>query len=426
MSTMTFVRRMCAATLLLPICALAQTAPEPSSSLAVPKAPDSLRTAIQSAWQRHPAARFADAERAAARARYDAARQPLYNPVLGATHDREGDERTDALGVSMEFDIGGKRRVRSAAAQARVDQAEAEARVQRRDFIRNWVQGWVDWSTTTRRVRTGERRLQLLGRFADLAVKQFRADDISGLERDLALLSRDEAQAEQATLVAERAQAEADLRAAGGDPQALASLDPAAAVLPPPAAISLDVSSLPDVQASDAAARAALREVDVARRNRIADPTFGVSAGRKDLGGGAIDDVVGVTFSIPLFVRNSYRAEVVAAQAEADAAKAGADIVRLAFDANRRRAIDSYAAAQVAWERWKGSRGTDVARREELLERSWREGELSTTEYLLQLNQTLDTQLAGAALEAQVWRAYVDYLAAAGQLERWIGLEGTP
>jgi len=44
----------------------------------------------------------------------------------------------------------------------------------------------------------------------------------------------------------------------------------------------------------------------------------------------------------------------------------------------------------------------------------------------VQLRQTLDTQLAGAELEARVWRAYTDYLAATGQLERWAGLDGTP
>ena len=90
------------------------------------------------------------------------------------------------------------------------------------------------------------------------------------------------------------------------------------------------------------------------------------------------------------------------------------------------RAIDTYAATQSSWTRWQASRGTDVERRTTLLERLWREGELSTSDYLQQLKQTLDTQLAGAELEARLWRSYADYLAATGQLERWAGLEGTP
>jgi cobalt-zinc-cadmium efflux system outer membrane protein len=61
-----------------------------------------------------------------------------------------------------------------------------------------------------------------------------------------------------------------------------------------------------------------------------------------------------------------------------------------------------------------------------LLERLWREGELSTADYLLQLKQTLDTQLAGADLEARLWRTYADYLAATDRLDDWAGLERTP
>ena len=172
---------------------------------------------------------------------------------------------------------------------------------------------------------------------------------------------------------------------------------------------------------------AAEREVTVARRNRIADPTLGAYGGRKrfDMGGPS-DNVIGVSVRVPLFVRNSYRAEVVAAQADADVAAADRDRVRIELEADRQRAIDTYAATQSSWTRWQASRGTDVERRTTLLERLWREGELSTSDYLQQLKQTLDTQLAGAELEARLWRSYADYLAATGQLERWAGLEGTP
>lgn len=382
--------------------------------------------AVVSAWQQHPAMRATDARRAVAQARLEAARQPLYNPSLNLGYDREGTDRTNTFGLSMALDINGKRRARVDAATSRVMQSDAETHVARRTFIRNWLASWAEWQTANERVRVGERRLQLLGRFQDLAKTQFAAGDISGLERDLAQLSRAEAQAEQAGLISERAQAEAALRALGSDPLAVANLQPGNMTLPPSSVIAARVDDLPDVQAGYAAADAAARDVEVAKRNRLGDPVVGVNSGRLRLPGGASDTVVGVTLSIPLNVRNTYRAEVVAARAEADAARADADQLRLAFASNQTRAVESYAAARSAWQTWQDNRGTDVERRASLLERSWREGELSTTDYLLQLNQTLDTQQAGAVLQAQVWKAYVDYLDAAGQLERWVGLEGTP
>lgn len=397
------------------------------ASAAEPSAPTPLRQAFQAAWQQHPAYRATEAQLAAAKARLDAAGQPLYNPELELNRDDEGPDTTSSAGLNLTLDLSGKRRVRRDAASARVDQAYAEARVRRRNFAQQWFSGWAELQAANARVATGERRLSLVSRFANLAEKQFAADDISGLERDLALLARDEARADQSQLQAEQAQAEADFRSVGGNARDLAALDLTTVALPAPEPPAADASTLPDLAAAEAAAAAADREVLVARRNRIADPTLGAYSGRKTYqGGGPTDNVWGVTVTVPLFVRNSYRAEVVAAQAEADFAQADLQRIQLELDANRTRAVNSYAAAFTAWNGWQRSRGTDVQRRAELLERLWREGELSTADYLLQLKQTLDTELAGAELQARLWRTYTDYLAATGRLETWAGLEATP
>jgi len=388
-------------------------------------APAPLRQAVRAAWEAHPESAQTEAILAAAQARLEAARQPLYNPEVDLDAEREGVDRTTTAGLSLTLDLSGKRRVRTDAASARLDQTIAEARVRRRDFTRQWFSSWAALQTAQQRVQAGERRVELVTRFAGLADKQFSAGDVSGLERDLALLARDEAEAEQSQLLAERAQAESEFRAEGGDPAAPVALTLPSDGLPAPNGVAPDVEASPDWQVAHAAATAAQREIDVARRNRIADPTVGLRGGRVDYGD-LRDNVVGVSVTYPLFVRNSYRAEVVAAQADADAAQADAQRVRLTLVAEQRRAVESYAAAQAAWQRWSRSRGTDTERRAALLEKLWREGELSTTDYLLQLKQTLETALAGDGLRFRLWHAFTDYLAATGQLERWSGLEGTP
>ena len=83
----------------------------------------------------------------------------------------------------------------------------------------------------------------------------------------------------------------------------------------------------------------------MARRNRIPDPTVGVRGGRVDYGN-VRDNVVGVSLNIPLFVRNSYHAEVVAAQADADVAIAEAQRIQLELTADRQRAVDDVGAVR--------------------------------------------------------------------------------
>lgn len=389
------------------------------------RAPAPVQEALQAAWQRYPGYRAAQAQLAAAQARRTAAGQPLHNPELEFAAEDEGPDRRATVGVDLTLDLSGKREARLEAADARLDLAVAEARVRERDFIRLWFTGWTGWLSARERLQTGEQRLALMTRFAELAEKQFDAGDISGLERDLAALARDEARSEQAQLIAEEAEAQARFRAVGGVP---GQLDALALGVPPPPPMLADPPlpvGLPEWQVAQAAVEAAEGDVLVASRNRRPDPTVGVSGGRIDYGN-VQDRIIGISVRIPLFVRNSYRAEVVAAQADVEAAAADAERIRLELAAGQQAAIESYRATQSAWASWQSSRGTEVSRREALLERLWREGELSTADYLLQIKQTLDTQLAGAELQARLWRSYVDYLAAVGQLTRWSGLEATP
>ena len=392
----------------------------------VPLAPSGIREALQNSWRQHPSFRATEAQLAASNARRDAAARPLYNPSMEFNVNDEGPDRTATAGINLTLDLSGKRRVRREAAEARVDQATAEARLTRRDFTRQWFAGWADLLTAIQRVGIGEQRLALVDRFADLADKQFAADDVSGLDRDLAALARDEAQVQQSQLEAEQADAQARFQAVGGAIDQTTSWELPTDAMPEPSAQQTGSrEEQPGWQVARSAALARSREVVVARRNRVADPTVGISGGRIDYGSFR-DNVIGVSLSVPLFVRNSYGAEVIAAQADADAADAEVEKVGLQLDVERERAISNYESSRSAWTRWQASRGTDVERRASLLERLWKQGELSTADYLLQLRQTLDTALAGAELEARVWRSFVEYLAATGQLERWSGLEGTP
>ncbi len=390
-------------------------------------APVSIRNAVHMAWRQHPDQRMAEAQLAAARARLEAAGSPIHNPELVVEREDEGPDTTATIGLALALDLGGKRRARQAAAAAVLSQAEAEARQRRSRFVREWLAGWIDLRAADLRQQLGERRLGLVERAATLAERQFAAEDISGLDRDLALLARDEVQARQSGWIAERAEAEARFRTAGGESGQLPGLS-----LPegtPPAPVEIDAATLqrlPEWRIAEAKAHAAEREVAVAQRNRTPDPVLGLRGGRVRYDNGLSDNVIGMSLSVPLFVRNGYRAEVVAARADAAAASAEAERSRTALIADSRRAVAGYAATRQAWERWRASRGTDVERRTGLLERLWREGELSTSDYLLQLDQTLDTAMAGIDLESRLWRNYIDYLAAAGQLERWVGLEDLP
>lgn len=389
-------------------------------------APPELRSAVAGAWTRHPESAAVQAVIDAASARADAASRPLYNPELELNADDEGPDRSATAAVGLTLDLSGKRKARTAAATAELDTAAALARLKRQEFGQIWVEAWAATSAAERRVALGKQRMELLTRSADLAERQFKAGDISSLDRDLALLTRDEAAATQANLLADLAAARATFRSVSVGPDAppqLPALGLSGAPLEPEALPS--VEALPEWTVAQSTVATTQAQVTVAERNRVADPTVTLRGGSIELADGARDNLYGISVSMPLFVRNSYRAELAAAKADARAATADLERLRYELEARAERASATYRAVREAWQQWRKSPGTDVQGRADLLERLWRAGEMSTADYLLQLDQTLNTALAGAELEGRLWVSFTDYLVATGRLEQWLGLDAS-
>src|SRR3546814_18467855 len=89
---------------------LQDTSVMPAPAASVPLAPEPLQAAVQAAWRDYPGSREADAELAAARARLDAAGQPLYHPELALAAADEGPDHTATAGKSFALNLSGKRR----------------------------------------------------------------------------------------------------------------------------------------------------------------------------------------------------------------------------------------------------------------------------------------------------------------------------
>ena len=399
------------------------TADPPSQSISTIS--PALREALRTVWDASPDVQAARAELEAARARARAADQPLYNPTLTVEAENADVDRRTA-GVGLELDLSGKRRARADEGQAQLRASEAVFEIARRDIAGRWLKAWSTTALAARQTEFGRRRVTLMQRFDDLAAQRFRVGDISSPERDLAGLALGEAQIQQAELIGNEAELRAKILAIAGD--ADTTLPPLPDALPPMAEeLTVRVpADLPELREARANVERSEAAIDVARRNRIPDPTVSLTGGRVRSGPvneRVTDRVIGVSVSIPLPLLNSGRAEVDAARADADAAAAGMKSKELALRASQRETKARYDALREAAIGFRSGRAAALEDRTALLEALWRAGEISTSDFLVQLKQSLDTALSGLDLESRTWQAWFDYLAAAGRLADWI--EGT-
>jgi len=176
--------------------------------------------------------------------------------------------------------------------------------------------------------------------------------------------------------------------------------------------------TLKQLRAEAAAARAT---VIIANRDRRPDPTIAVRGGKE-----ANDTLVGITVSIPLFLRNNFRAELDAANAEAlSAEQRYRNTLRRARSAMQ-AAAQRYKVTRSALGYWEKTGLTSLQGRLETLQRLWQSGEIDTTDYLVQLQQTLDTRISAVELRRASWDAWLAWLQASGTTEQWLGLSKAP
>ncbi len=406
-----------AACLLFAATLCAESAP-PTEAATVATIPPLLQGAVRTVWKSSPEVQAARAELDAAEARARAAAQPTYNPSISIeAENADVDRRTG--GVSLALDLSGKRRARTDLGQAQLRTSVAVFDGSRRDVAGRWLKAWASAALAARQSELGRHRVELMQRFDELANQRLKVGDISSPERDLAGLALGEAQAQQATLIGNEAAARAALVGIGGD--TLTSLPPLPASAPPTpiAWAPKPVDDLPELRQARARLESADAGIQVAQRARIPDPTVSLTGGQVR-SGPITDRVIGLNVSIPLPVFNTGRADVDAARADADAASASLQSRRLVLSASQQETRTRYEALRSATEAFRVGRAAAFEDRTALLEKLWRAGEIGTSDYLVQLKQSLDTALSGLELESQAWQAWFDYLNAAGRLTDWI------
>lgn len=348
----------------------------------------------------------------------DAASRPLYNPELSLDAENS-DTETRALGISQTLDWGGKRKARTALAESDRLVVEAQYLATRWAVTVELLDGLAQHQTGAERDALAQSRQQLMDEFASLAQRRFDAGDLAQVELDLARLASTDARIQRATAGAGLAEAR----------QAVRNLTPRSAVaqwptlpgalpmLPKSAEDSQSlVLALPEVLAARRQVETADAVVELRRRERRPDPTVTLAGGEEDG-----ETLIGLNVTIPLFVRNSFSHEVTAALAERSQAQQLADDVMQRAHARLVSAAERYDLSRGAWGDWASTGQASLSRQTEQLQRLWQAGELSTTDYLVQLTATLDVQESALDLREALWRAWFEWLWASGQVDAWLG-----
>ena len=373
----------------------------------------------------HPSVHAAEAAVDSAGYQLVAADKALYNPELEL--DAETAETDSAsIGLSQTIDWGDTRGARTEMAGSQKSAASFGLESTRWQIAEAFLSGLADYHTSQALKELAEQGNTLMQRSAKLAKQRFDAGDLNKVEVDLANLTYAQARFKRADAISRQAKATQNLISLSGNvdtnwPQlssALSDLEMPSPVLDEVTKaqqIEKTVQQLPQMRAILSRVKSAQANVKVQSGQGSVNPTIAFRAGKEEQ-----DTLLGLNLSIPLQVRNNFQAEVDAANAEMIQAESESIAAYRELKSRLEIAVVSYSLSREAWLAWQQSGADTLSEQIKLLERLWKAGELNTTDYLIQLNQALETKASAIEQRGRMWTDWSEWLTASGKIEQWL------
>jgi hypothetical protein len=336
----------------------------------------------------------------------------IYNPEISGDFGKEGPERTYTLGINQTIDRNNKRGSRTQQSKFYVLVANKNYQHLLQEKLAEALNALNDWQSINKQSQLIAQQEIQLENLLKLVKKRTINGDLGQLDAELAYLSLSQQFGQSARIHAQLKRVEAQIRELLPDwnnnninllkAQWQQAVDKNADVW---------VDSHPFVIAAKAQWNIAKLAAEIAHKNKKSDPTIGLEAGK--LGS---DDVLSLTFSMPLYVRNNFSLQYKAANQQAMSAEAN-------FYAVRRKQLFRIKASQMAsleyqkrYQKWQLLMQGRDKNSENLLQRQWNIGDISTTEYLLTLQQRTEGLLAGIELQQEYYSTLIQLLLDTAQL----------
>lgn len=283
------------------------------------------------------------------------------------------------------------------------------------DLARDTRLAWVELALAQRRNALESETADLRLRIADLTDRRLRAGDIGKVEVDLAraqaVMARDSAQraADDVRVARERLRLLIGLRGDRSELSARSLQEPSAEVPELDTLLESAFAARPDLRAAEFNVRAAAQRARWERSRLVA---LGFSLSSKEVGSYGVRTGPGMTLDVPLFDRN--QGAVSRADAEVEHAAWQYLAARDRVELEVREARVRYVQARQSLQRLRLEMLPAIRLNAEMVEKSYRTGEVSYLTVLEASRPLLDVRLREAEAIAALVRS-------AAQLERSIG-----
>lgn len=346
-------------------------------------------------------------------AELNAAQQPLYNPELEFSYEDKS-ERAYQATLSQTVDIFNKRDTRAQLALLQQRIAKLEQQQGESQIIANAMILLLETRRAKALQTLANEQLQITQRLIDLTKKQLDAGEATQIDLDLVKLSLSEALETKANAQQNLHNYQAEQTILLGDlitelPQPLSYSESEA-----PDFYQMSKTSL-QVQIQNLRTQQAQLHIQNAIKESKSEPTLGLGMGQD-----GDDSVFALSISFPLNVRNSYNAEIDVAKASAKSSDLALAQAKLSTKQALKRSWNRRVQHQELQKAWLKPSQNSLTTLNRKLEKLWRLGELTTTNYLQNIQQLNQALAADININTEADISLIDWLNTSNQLQDWL------
>jgi len=344
----------------------------------------------------------------------NSASQAIYNPNFESSYEREGNFNNYSFGLSQTIDMGDKRSINQRIAQMHYFSNQQRLKNIIETKKSQALSALINWNAAKQSSYIALEQEKQLETLLSIVDEKKRAGILGQLDVELIYLSLSQTLSNIADYQLKLKNAEVQVQ------ELLPDWTPKKVTLPKEG-IGISnyqvnpawIDSHPLVEVAKTQWRIKQKQAQLTSAESKIDPTIGINAGKN-----AKENTIGITFSMPLNIRNNYSEDIKAAYTETNAAEASYQSINRKQTFKVKANFESVITNKKYFERWQSlmaGRGRNSAK---LLKNSWDAGDISTSDYLLALNQRAEGLYSGIQLETLFKLSEIDFLLSIGQLSK--------
>lgn len=372
-----------------------------------------LAAAMDTASRQHPELRVSEQRIEIARGQLTEQSSYAYNPELSLEPQRRrlnggGTANDYYIGLSQGIELAGKRGYREQSAQQALNAAYSENELTQQQLVIGAARAFVELFFSKQVFNLRSKQRLMLGQLSQGIHRQMETGEVNQLDLNLARAAFASALSAEMKAKNSFTLSQAQYQMAIGESGGEELVDPELPQLlvdwkPPEHPFDIALQSRPDFAALRSRLAQSGAERDLARAERLPDPTLTVMAGRE-----AGEHIVKVGLSFPIPLLNSHKGAYRSAMAQVSQAETGLEWSEKKLRLEVQAALYNHdSAMQTVTSAYQTEAPRISPDSIKLAQTAFNAGEINLEELVIHINQALEAQLTTIGIMKQGWLARI-------------------